>query len=41
LLPFLGSVIAVIFFEFIYKKVFETINESDEVDGILDGVNQD
>lgn len=39
LMPFAGSVIAVIFFEFVYKKVFEAITESEEVDGILDGVN--
>ena len=39
LMPFAGSVLAVIFFEFVYKKVFEAITESEEVDGILDGVN--
>jgi glycerol uptake facilitator-like aquaporin len=40
-MPFAGSIIAVIFFELVYKKVFETITESEEVEGILDGVTQD
>ena len=41
LMPFAGSIAAVIFFELIYKKVHETITESEEVDGILDGDNQE
>ena len=39
LMPFAGSLAAVVFHEFIYKKVHETITESEEVDGILDGDN--
>lgn len=41
-MPFAGSIAAVVFFELIYKKVHETITETEEVDGILDdGINQD
>ncbi len=34
--PLIGGLVAVFFFEFVYKKVQETIHESEEVDGILD-----
>lgn len=38
-MPFVGSLIAVLFFEFVYKKVLDTVTEAEEldVDGILDG----
>ena len=35
-MPFVGGLIAVFFHEFIYKKVQETISESEDNDGILD-----
>ena len=31
-----GGLIAVFFHEFVYKKVRETIKETEEIDGILD-----
>jgi phosphate/sulfate permease len=34
--PFLGGILAVFFHEFIYKKVMTTIQESEDIDGILD-----
>ncbi|CDW80400.1 probable aquaporin pip2-5-like [Stylonychia lemnae] len=34
--PFIGGLIAVIFFEFVYKKVFETIQSTEEDDALLD-----
>lgn len=34
--PFIGGLLAVFFHEFVYKKVQETIQESEEIDGILD-----
>ncbi len=34
--PLVGGLIAVFFHEFVYKKVQETIQESEEVEGILD-----
>lgn len=34
--PLIGGLIAVFFHEFVYKKVQETIQETEEVDGILD-----
>lgn len=36
LAPLAGGLVAVFFHEFVYKKVQETIHESEEVDGILD-----
>lgn len=35
-MPFIGGLIAVFFHELIYKKVQETIQETEEIDGILD-----
>jgi len=34
--PIVGGLIAVFFHEFVYKKVRETIKETEEIDGILD-----
>jgi hypothetical protein len=34
--PFIGGLCAVFFHEFVYKKVQETIQETEDIDGILD-----
>ena len=34
--PFIGSALAVVFHEFVYKRVKETIQESEDVDQVLD-----
>jgi glycerol uptake facilitator-like aquaporin len=35
-IPLVGGLLAVFFHEFVYKKVQETIQETEDIDGILD-----
>jgi glycerol uptake facilitator-like aquaporin len=34
--PFIGGLLAVVFFEFVYKKVFEAIQSTEDDEALLD-----